>query len=37
VVARIAEDRLLLDVRTLGDDDLPAIARAFARETETTS
>jgi L-seryl-tRNA(Ser) seleniumtransferase len=34
VVARIAEDRLLLDVRTLGDDDLPAVARAFA---ETTS
>ncbi len=37
IVARIAEDRLLLDVRTLGDDDLPAIARAFSRETETTS
>jgi L-seryl-tRNA(Ser) seleniumtransferase len=36
VVARIAEDRLLLDVRTLGDDDLPAVARAFAL-TETTS
>jgi L-seryl-tRNA(Ser) seleniumtransferase len=34
VVGRIAEDRLLLDVRTLGDDDLPAVARAFA---ETTS
>jgi L-seryl-tRNA(Ser) seleniumtransferase len=34
VVARIAEDRLLLDVRTLGDDDLPAVARAFV---ETTS
>ncbi|MDB4969746.1 MAG: L-seryl-tRNA(Sec) selenium transferase [Myxococcales bacterium] len=30
VVARIAEDRLLLDVRTLGDDDLPAVVRAFA-------
>jgi L-seryl-tRNA(Ser) seleniumtransferase len=38
VVARIAEDRLLLDVRTLGDHDLPAIARAFAHErTETIS
>jgi L-seryl-tRNA(Ser) seleniumtransferase len=36
VVARIADDRLLLDVRTLGDDDLPAVARAFIR-TETTS
>ena len=34
VVARIAEDRLLLDVRTLGDEDLPAVARALA---ETTS
>jgi L-seryl-tRNA(Ser) seleniumtransferase len=34
VIGRIAEDRLLLDVRTLGDDDLPAVARAFA---ETTS
>ena len=34
VVARIAEDRLLLDVRTLGEDDLPAVARAFA---ETSS
>ena len=34
VVARIAEDRLLLDVRTLGEDDLPAVARAFV---ETTS
>jgi L-seryl-tRNA(Ser) seleniumtransferase len=30
VVARIAEDRLLLDVRTLGDEDLPAVVRAFA-------
>jgi L-seryl-tRNA(Ser) seleniumtransferase len=36
VVARIAEDRLLLDVRTVGDDDLPAIARAFA-QTERPS
>jgi L-seryl-tRNA(Ser) seleniumtransferase len=36
VVARIAEDRLLLDVRTLGDDDLPAIAQAFA-QTERPS
>ncbi|MGZ3405395.1 MAG: L-seryl-tRNA(Sec) selenium transferase [Polyangia bacterium] len=36
VVARIAEDRLLLDVRTLGDDDLPAIVRAFA-QTERPS
>jgi len=36
VVGRIAEDRLLLDVRTLGDDDLPAVARAFALR-ETTS
>ncbi|HWE30387.1 MAG TPA: L-seryl-tRNA(Sec) selenium transferase, partial [Polyangia bacterium] len=32
VVARIADDRLLLDVRTLGDDDLPAVARAFIGE-----
>ncbi len=41
VVARIAEDRLLLDVRTLADDDLPAVARAFAGDarwqTETIS
>jgi L-seryl-tRNA(Ser) seleniumtransferase len=29
VVARIADDRLLLDVRTLGEDQLPAVARAF--------
>jgi L-seryl-tRNA(Ser) seleniumtransferase len=29
LVGRIADDRLLLDVRTLGDDDLPAAARAF--------
>jgi L-seryl-tRNA(Ser) seleniumtransferase len=29
VVARIAEDRLLLDVRTMGDGDLPVVARAF--------
>jgi L-seryl-tRNA(Ser) seleniumtransferase len=36
VIARIAEDRLLLDVRTLGEDDLPAIARAFA-QTERAS
>ena len=35
IVARIAEDRLLLDTRTLGDDDLPAIVRALSRETET--
>lgn len=34
VVGRIAEDRLLLDVRTLGDEDLPAVARALA-ETAT--
>jgi len=33
VVARIADDRLLLDVRTLGDDDLPAVARALAETT----
>jgi L-seryl-tRNA(Ser) seleniumtransferase len=33
VIGRIAEDRLLLDVRTLGDDDLPAVARAFAETT----
>jgi L-seryl-tRNA(Ser) seleniumtransferase len=30
VVARIADDRLLLDVRTLSDDDVEAVARAFA-------
>jgi L-seryl-tRNA(Ser) seleniumtransferase len=29
VVARIADDQLLLDVRTVGDRDLPVIARAF--------
>jgi len=29
VVGRIANDQLLLDVRTLGDRDLPAVARAF--------
>jgi L-seryl-tRNA(Ser) seleniumtransferase len=33
VVARIADARLLLDVRTLNDDDLPAVARAFAKES----
>jgi L-seryl-tRNA(Ser) seleniumtransferase len=33
VVARIADDRLLLDVRTLRDVDLPAVARAFAETT----
>lgn len=33
VVGRIAEDRLILDVRTLGDEDLPAVARAFAKRT----
>jgi L-seryl-tRNA(Ser) seleniumtransferase len=29
VVGRIANDQLLLDVRTLGDNDLPVVARAF--------
>jgi L-seryl-tRNA(Ser) seleniumtransferase len=33
VVARIAEDRLLLDVRTLTDHDLSQVARAFTEET----
>jgi L-seryl-tRNA(Ser) seleniumtransferase len=32
VVGGIADDRLLLDVRTLGDDQLPAAARAFIGE-----
>jgi L-seryl-tRNA(Ser) seleniumtransferase len=36
LVGRIADDRLLLDVRTLGDDDLPAAARAF-RTAESLS
>ncbi len=34
VVARIADDRLLLDVRTLGEDQLPFVAAAF---TETNA
>ena len=29
LIGRIADDRLLLDVRTLGETDLPAAARAF--------
>ena len=36
LIGRIADDRLLLDVRTLGDDDLPAAARAF-RTAESLS
>jgi hypothetical protein len=34
VIGRIADARLLLDVRTVQDDQLPALARAFE---ETTS
>ena len=34
VVGRIADGRLLLDVRTLTDDELPLLARAFAMEKE---
>jgi L-seryl-tRNA(Ser) seleniumtransferase len=30
VVGRIEEDRLLLDPRTLTDDEIPLVARAFA-------
>ncbi len=35
VVARIADDRLLLDVRTLSDHDLDKVARAFGATKET--
>jgi hypothetical protein len=30
VIGRIADDRLLLDVRTLRDADLPFVAHAFS-------
>jgi L-seryl-tRNA(Ser) seleniumtransferase len=36
LIGRIADDRLLLDVRTLGDHDLPAAAQAF-RTAESLS
>jgi L-seryl-tRNA(Ser) seleniumtransferase len=36
LIGRIVDDRLLLDVRTLGDDDLPAAARAL-RTAESLS
>ncbi len=35
VVARISDGRLLLDVRTLRDDELPFVARAFGLHKET--